>query len=87
MHDLVRGIGDISLFSIDTQATAFDARAARGSLSFMKEALGEINESLSCCAPLEKYKQSGYTLNCQSNSFIDIYYNNKYNFLDTILYI
>lgn len=51
----------------------------------MKEALGEINESLSCCAPLEKHKQ--VTLNCQSNSFIDIILNNKYNFLDTILYI
>ena len=38
---------DISLFSIDTQATAFDARAARESLYFMKEALG------SWCAPLE----------------------------------
>jgi len=53
--------GDVSLFSIDTQATAFDARAARGSLYFMKEALGEINESLSCCAPLENIKQSSYT--------------------------
>ena len=46
--------GDISLFSIENQASTFDVQAVRGGLQFMGDALSEIGENISVCGPLRR---------------------------------
>ena len=43
--------GDKSLFSIENQVTAFDAKAAVESVHFLGDALGEVGNSLTFCGP------------------------------------
>ena len=58
-------LDDRSLFSIENQATSFDARAAKQSLQFMGESLREIGDGVSFCSPvcceLVQAKQSAYS--------------------------
>jgi hypothetical protein len=53
--------GDSSMFSIENQASSFDASAARQSLQFIGEALNEIGDGLASAANVLRQKCSNAT--------------------------